>query len=117
MWAKLKYLIIMKKTLIIFSLLFGILSLKAQVIYNNNARVIVTSNTSFIFHSLNNEGASANFYFDAHLHVPGNWINNASANFEQGPNGSVELNGSSQQIVQSANKYFGKLTINNSSNH
>ncbi len=95
---------------ILFSITFIALS---QTITNTGAKVVIKNGTTVKFTNLHNSQAGGYFYYDTDLDVPGNWTNVSPATFDQGTNGAVTLNGSSQQTVTSGGSAFQDLTINN----
>jgi hypothetical protein len=103
----------MRKYLFITTLLLSCLIGFSQTITNTGAKVIIDDGTTIKFTNLHNSQAGGSFYYDTDLSVPGNWTNDSDATFEQGENGSVTFNGTSQQTITSGVSSFQNLTINN----
>ncbi len=104
----------MRKFLLLLTLSIVCVLINAQTITNSGAKINIKSGTTVKFTNLHNSGSGGSFYYDTDLAVPGNWTNVSPATFTQGSNGSVTLNGSSQQTITSAGSSFKDLTINNS---
>ncbi len=105
----------MKKLILVIALAVVSVYAFTQTITNQGAKVIVSNGTYLIFNSLHNSQAGGYFYYDTDLSVPGNWTNISPASFDQGSNGSVTLNGNTQQTVTSGGSSFGAIVVNNTS--
>ena len=103
----------MKKLLFVLLFLSPFIIALGQTITNEGAKIYVSSGTTLIFTNLHNSQANGYFYYDTDLDVPGNWTNVSPATFEQGPGGTITLDGTSQQTITSGGSAFKALTINN----
>jgi len=103
----------MKKTVLLFIIMGISVFVLSQTITNTGAKVIIDNGTTVKFTNLHNSQSGGYFYYDTDLDVPGNWTNVSPATFDQGANGSVTLNGTSQQTITSGGSSFQNLTINN----
>lgn len=88
-----------------------------QTITNQGAKIIVSNGTTLKFNTLHNSQAGGYFYYDTDLDIPGDWTNVSPATFNQGANGTVTLNGTSQQTIASGGSAFKDLTISNNTSN
>ena len=103
------------KRILLFTILYVLCFIgSSQTITNTGAKIYIDAGTTVKFANLYNSVATGLFYYENSLEISGNWINVSPATFNQGANGSVTFNGSSQQTVRSGGSAFNRLIVDNS---
>jgi hypothetical protein len=106
---------VMKKRYVFYFLLglSNVILSQTITITNVGSKITVTDGITLDFDNLHNSQTGSVFNYDTDLDISGNWTNIAPATFNQGENGSLTLNGTSQQTIASGGSKFRKLTVNN----